>query len=200
MDAGATIHHAFVRDIERIWFDRATPAALQRALVHFIATTKPFNMSESYARLFGFGAREHVQNWMDECRVRAGTGELTVHSMEDALLSDIAQRHPSLADAKAYAAFDEDRLLGMLLDCTSRAGEQLLFLKNYGAQMTLDNLILGESTKRSNMALAGQNKLFAARATLAESLKVFSTDTTSVHCIPCSIPGNHLMWHSAKSD
>lgn len=156
MDAGSAIHHAFVKEIEQIWSDRATPVVLQRVPVYFMATTKPFNMSESYARFFGFGAREHVQNWMDECRVRAGTGELIVHSMEDALLSDIVQRHQPLADAKAYAAFDEDRLLGMLLDCTSRAGDQLLFLKNYGAQMTLDNLILGESTKRSNMALAGQ--------------------------------------------
>ena len=76
--------------------------------------------------------------------------------MDHAISSEIAQRHHLKADAKAYAAFDQSRLLGMLLECTDQAGQQLLVLKNYGGQMTLDNLILGESTKRSNMALAGQ--------------------------------------------
>ncbi len=78
-----------------------------------------------------------------------------IHHMDLAVLAEIARRHELLPDAKAYAAYGQGRLLGILLDCTDKIGQQLLFLKNYGAQMTLDNLILGESTKRQDKALAG---------------------------------------------
>ena len=156
MAVDTAIHHPFIKEIERVWSAVASPAALQRAPVSFDPTIKAFNMSESYATSFGSGAREQIQNWWDECRVRAGKAQCIIRCMDHATSSEIAHRHHLKADAKTYAAFDQTRLLGMLLDCTDQAGQQLLVLKNCGGQMTLDNLILGESTRRSNMALAGQ--------------------------------------------
>lgn len=156
MNLDAAIHYPFVREFEEYWFNKATPASLRRPPLQFVAVLKALNMSEPYAANVGCGAREHMQNWWDECRVRAGDGNLFVHLMNHADSSEIAQRHNLMSDAKAYAAFHHHTLLGVVLDCTDKAGQQLLFLKNYGGQMTLDDLILGESTKRSNMALAGQ--------------------------------------------
>ena len=97
---------------------------------------------------------------MDQCRVTVPDRQPRVHQMEPAVLSTIAQQYHAISDAKSYAAFGEVspralRLLGVIVDCTDAAGHQLLILKNYGAQMTLDSLILGESSKRSDTALAG---------------------------------------------
>ena len=143
------------------------PAAqLQSEHVRFEPTVKPFNMSASYAKSFGSGARELIQNWWDECRVTIPDRQPAINRISPAILAEIAGRHHMLTDAKAYAAHVQGRLLGILLDCTDTAGQQQLFLMNYGAQMTLDNLILGESTKRQDEALAGMYNSFCLQQLL----------------------------------
>ena len=145
-----------LREVESMCFRDIAPAAnLQGELVRFEATRKAFNMSASYAMSFGSGAREQVQNWWDECRVMVADRRPAIHHLDPAIVAEIAQRHDVLKYATAYAACGQGRLLGILLDCVDRTGQELLFLKNYGAQMTLDNLILGESTKRQDKMLAG---------------------------------------------
>lgn len=75
--------------------------------------------------------------------------------MVPAVLAEVAQRHQIKSDAKAYAACGQGRLLGILLDCTTDTGQQLLLFKEYGAQMNMDCLILGVSSKRKDHRLAG---------------------------------------------
>ncbi len=153
----AVMQSGFFREIEDAWFQNVAPAAdLQRERVQMQATVKAFNMSASYATSFGSGAREQVQNWWDQCRVSVPDRQPTVVEGESAILSEVALRHSFKPGVQNFAAVGQGRLLGILLGCTDQAGQQLLLLKNYGAQMTLDNLILGESTKRDDKALAGE--------------------------------------------
>ena len=121
-------------------------------------------MSASYATSFGSGAREQVQNWWDQCRVMVTDRQPAIHRLNPVSVAEMTQRYDVPKYAKAYAACGQGRLLGILLDCVDETGQELLFLKNYGAQMTLDNLILGESTKRQDKMLAG---LHAAAYTTA---------------------------------
>lgn len=147
-------------EVELMCVEKLAPAAtLQRERVRFEATRKALNMSASYATSFGSGVGEQVQNWWDQCRVMVADRQPAVHRLDSAEIAEIAYRH-ELAGVKAYAACGQGRLLGILLDCTNRTGQQLLLLKNYGAQMTLDNLILGESTKRQDNMLAGLHVAF----------------------------------------
>lgn len=149
LDTSAT-GSSFFEEVERLCFRNLGPAAaLRRERVKFMATVKAFNMSASYASSFGSGARELVQNWCDEYRV--ADRRPAIQQVDSA----IAGRHQLRPDAKAYVACDNGTVLGALMACTDQTGKQLLLLKNYGAQMTLDDLILGESTKRQDMALAG---------------------------------------------
>ena len=154
--AAKEVEYPIVQEVEAVWSDNVGPATeLQGNRVRFEPTVKAFNMSASYATSFGSGARELIQNWWDQCRVMLPDRQPVVRAMESSVLSEIAQRCQLRANAKSYAAFGQGKMLGMILDCTNLAGEQLLLLKNYGAQMTLDSLILGESTKRNDMTLAG---------------------------------------------
>ena len=162
----------FLQEIEGICVQNIGPAAqLQRDRVSFEATVKAFNMSASYAKSFGSGAQEQIQNWWDQCRVTVPDRQPAIKRIPTAILADVAGRHNMLADAKAYAAHGQGRLLGILLDCTDKAGQQQLFLMNYAAQMTLDNLILGESTKRQDEALAGVHQLLLAAGSAVASLQ-----------------------------
>ena len=145
----------FIEEFESYCVQNIGPTArLQRERVKFEATVKAFNMSASYATTFGSGAKEQIQNWWDQCRVTVADRQPAIHRIDAAVLA--GPRH-LLYDVKAYAAHGQGALLGILLDCTDKVGQQLLFLKNYGAQMTLDDLILGESTKRQDKALAGMH-------------------------------------------
>ena len=154
LGASATMGSSFFEEVESLCFRNLGPAAaLRRERVKFMAAVKAFNMSASYATSFGSGARELVQNWWDECRV--ADRRPAIQQVDSAILAEIAGRHQLRPDAKAYLACDNRTVLGALLACTDQTGKQLLLLKNYGAQMTLDDLILGESTKRQDMALAG---------------------------------------------
>ena len=139
----AAVRSPFVREIESVRVQNLAPAAnLQRERVRFEATRKAFNMSASYPTSSRSRAREHIQNWWDQCRVMVADRQPSIHCLDSAVLAAIAQRNELLANAKAYAACGRGRLLGILLECTDRTGQQLLFLKNYGAQITLDNLML----------------------------------------------------------
>ena len=150
----------FVREVEAFLLTHCPAAKLQRDRVFMTPTIKAFNMSASYATLFGSGAREQVQNWFDQCRVTVPdrnpkVAEVTLEVT--AFLGNVNARH-NILDFKLYVATGERRLLGMLLESTDQAGRQLLLLKTFGAQMTLDNLILGESTKRDDSHLAGATR------------------------------------------
>ena len=156
----AAVQYQYVQHVETAWLQQAPAADLQGNRISFEAVLKAFNMSASYATSFGSGAREQSQNWMDQCRVTVPDRQPRVHQRESAVLSTIAQQHHGISDAKSYAALNDGssgaiRLLGVIVDCTDAAGHQLLVLKNYGAQMTLDILILGESSTRNDTALAG---------------------------------------------
>ena len=145
-----------LQEVEDIFVQTLAPiASLQRERMRFDATRKAFNMSASYATSFGSGAREQIQNWWDQCRVMVPDRQPATHDLDSAVSVAVDQRHELREDAKAYAACGQGRFLGFLLDCTDRTGQQLLFLKNYGAQMTLDNFISGESTMRHDKLLAG---------------------------------------------
>ena len=153
LDASATMGSPFFEEVESLCFRNLGPAAaLRRERASFVATVKAFNMSASYATSFGSGAREHIQNWWDECR--AADRRPAIQQVDSAVLAGIAGRHQLRPDARAFVACDS-AVLGTLLACTDHTGQQLLLMKNYGAQMTLDDLILGESTKRQDEALAG---------------------------------------------
>ena len=130
------------------------PAQLQLQRVVFEPTVKALNMSAPYAKSFGSGAREQIQNWWDQCRVTVADRQPLIHRMETIELAELARQH-ELLDVKAYAAYGQGQLLGLVVEYTNNTGEKVLFLKNYGAQMTLDKLILGESTKRQDKTLAG---------------------------------------------
>ena len=147
-----------LHDVESLCFEHfGSAVSMQRDHVKFEAVVKAFNMSASYATSFGSGAREHIQNWWDQCRVTVEDRQPVIHNMSPAALCNLAQKHQLQPDVKAYAAVGQGHLLGIVLGGTNNSGEQLLFLKNLGAQMTLDNLILGESTKRQDKMLAGLN-------------------------------------------
>ena len=150
------LHLPFVREVEAFLLTQCPAAKLQRDRVFMNATTKAFNMSASYSTSCGSGAREQVQNWFDQCRVTVP--DRTPKVAEVTCLGDVNARHVIL-DFKLFVATGEGQLLGMLLESTDQAGRQLLLLKNFGAQMTLDNHILGESTKRDDSHLAGVMRL-----------------------------------------
>ncbi|DBA84448.1 TPA: hypothetical protein ACH3X1_006081 [Trebouxia sp. C0004] len=117
-------------------------------------------MSASYAKSFGSGAREQTQNLWDQCRVTVPDRQLAINRIKAAIVAEIAGRHHLMADAKALCCSRPGMTARDLIRCTDKAGQQHLFLMNYGAQMTLDNLILGESTKRQDEALAGMYNSF----------------------------------------
>ena len=165
-----SIRSPFFQEVESVCFQKHGPAArLQRERILFPATKKAFNMSASYATSFGSGAGEHVQNWWDQCRVMVANRQPEILAIDSATLAEIAGQHGMMPDAKAYVTRDKGIVIGVLLDCTDKTGQQLLFLKNYAAQMTLDNLILGESTKRQDKALAGLHTAYCVSAMLSES-------------------------------
>ena len=112
MHINAAIFHPFVREFEGVWLAKATPAVSKRPPVQFVDGIKAFNMSEGYAEGFGSGAREHVQNWWDECRVRAENTLPIVRRMDYTLSSAIAQRYHLRPDTKAYAAFSPAHIAG----------------------------------------------------------------------------------------
>lgn len=144
----------FVAEVEAQLFQYYPAATLQRNLIYMEPTVKAFNMSASYANSFGSGAREQVQNWFDQCRVTVPDRSLQFVQLQPAMYGSMLSSH-SIHEARLYLGMGQGQILGMLLEAFHQNGQQLLFLKNYGAQMTLDNLILGESSKRSNKYLAG---------------------------------------------
>lgn len=149
-----TLHFPFVHDIEAALFARAPAAKLQGKPVYMEATVKAFNMSASYATSFGCGAREQIQNWFDQCRVTVSDRSPDFVQVEPAVYSETLLRY-KIREAKLYVGTGEQQILGILLEATDQEGRQLLLLKKYGAQMTLDSLILGESSKRNDKYLAG---------------------------------------------
>lgn len=169
----AAMRLPLLQDIEHECLRRYPAVRLDRCdRVRFEATRKALNMSALYATSCGSGAREQVQNWCDQCRVAVADRQPDVDRLDSAVLAEIAQRHSvELADAKAYFAYGQEQLLGILLACTDKSGQQLLLLRNYGAQMTLDNLILGESTKRQDSMLAGPHAVWYLAGPIANCLQ-----------------------------
>ena len=149
---------AVYRPAEAIALDIAEPAVLQNRKVSSPRKAcKSFNMSGEYASDSGSGAREHVQNWFDQCRSAVDTRQPKLITFEGAALASVTEQVGVLPGLKLYVAVSPatNTLFGIILAGSSSDGFPFVMLKNYGAQMTLDDLILGQSSKRQDAALAG---------------------------------------------
>ena len=124
--------------------------------------SKSINMSDTYASSFGSGAVEHIQNWFDQCRKldrNTSTRQPLVLEYDSEQFADLVTVHRLKPNITVVVVLDSSasHALGILVACDSAApaGKQLLLLKNYASRITLDDLILGVSSKQGDNLLAG---------------------------------------------
>ena len=145
----------------------STPPLLSQSKVPLVDrhVSKSMNMSDSCASSFGSGAVEHIQNWFDQCRKLNCTSttwdrQPLVVEYDSEQFADLAKAYRLKEGIQVFAAIDSSasRALGFLVACESAAaaGKQILLLKNYASRISLDDMILGVSSKQGDTLLAGQ--------------------------------------------
>ena len=107
---------------------------------------KSFNMLKEYASHINSGIREHMQNWYDQCKVLCPAGA-TLNVLEPPAAP------PNLS---FLAVTGGQKTLGFVAQYSDNSvASRVVVFKNYGTQLSTDQMSLGMTTKREDNTLAG---------------------------------------------
>lgn len=149
-----------IEELEAQMLDMRDPLLLtnQRHLQQQKKIIKSLNMVPAYTSHINDGnLQELVQNWQDQCRVAT-----TEDSMIKVLTVSDFQMMALKADSGRLKFFGvvgevdgELKSLGYLAEYSDAKGNRALQLKNFGAQVSLEQMTLGLTTKAADSRLAG---------------------------------------------
>ncbi len=151
-DSVLRIEHELLKVFQPVRLAQPQNQQQQEAIV-----TKSFNMTEDYCSHNVTSVREHIQNWVDQCKAGAVHSRYNTKTSAPATVTDATgmtkfqallddgtdKQRPSVA--LGYAAIHKH----------SNGGTSMVF-KNFGTAMTIDHMSLGCSSKRNIAELAGK--------------------------------------------
>lgn len=110
---------------------------------------KSFNMLKEYASHLKSGIREQIQNWYDQCIVMSPSSTPVGLNSQEA--------NGVTFQAVVGEIQGQKRALGFVAQFLDSQGRRVVILKNYGTQLSPDQMSLGMTTKTDNDKLAGDS-------------------------------------------
>ncbi len=154
-----------VQSLERAILQQYSPIVLSGPS-HLQADSevrKSLNISRAYANHLRLTLGEHIQNFLDQCKVGATGLERKVvwgdqlQHLEGNGLKEL--KRPGQDFVAVVGMHPESQKWQAVGFCArfQEHGRRVVVLKNYGSQLKMDHMQLGTSTKKNNADLAGEH-------------------------------------------